>query len=101
MRLMPIGDILENLDLRYTLVSGGPRRRFLLMETMKDHWRSILLFSALFVSVCGCSTNSTSEVRLPDGTHCRYESTGFFLWPATSIACVDKSGAIIGSYSSN
>ena len=47
----------------------------------------------------GCSSNSNTEVQLPNGIHCRSESHGSFLWKTTSTACVDANGKVIGSYS--
>ena len=47
----------------------------------------------------GCSSNSNTEVQLPNGIHCRSESRGSFLWKTTSTACVDANGKVIGSYS--
>ena len=54
-------------------------------------------FSVLMGS--GCSSNSNTEVQLPNGIHCRSESHGSFLWKTTSTACVDANGKVIGSYS--
>lgn len=60
---------------------------------------SVLLFAAVAAfQLPGCSSTSAADVRLPDGTHCRSESTGFFIWRDTSVACVDAKGQIIGSY---
>ena len=47
----------------------------------------------------GCSSNSNTEVQLPNGIHCRSESHGSFLRKTTSTACVDANGKVIGSYS--
>ena len=45
----------------------------------------------------GCSSNSNTEVQLPNGIHCRSESHGSFLWKTTSTACVDANGKVVGS----
>jgi hypothetical protein len=56
------------------------------------------LLSAVLMG-SGCSSNSNTEVQLPNGIHCRSESHGSFLWKTTSTACVDANGKVIGSYS--
>jgi hypothetical protein len=68
---------------------------------MKFPARSSAVFTTALavLALSGCSSTSTADVRLPDGTHCRSESQGFFLWRTTSVACVDAKGNIIGSYS--
>jgi hypothetical protein len=47
----------------------------------------------------GCSSSSNADVTLPNGTHCRSESSGWFVFRSTSVACVDSTGKVIGSYS--
>ena len=61
--------------------------------------RLALVLAIVFLAFSGCSSTSVTDVRLPDGTHCRSESTGFSIFRSTNIACVDAKGQIIGSYS--
>jgi hypothetical protein len=90
----------ESRSERETYIRNARVSSFPPVELMRNHYLSSTLF-LLFVFCSGCASTSRADVRLPDGTHCRSESTGFFLWPATGIACVDKNGTIVGSYSAN
>jgi hypothetical protein len=58
-----------------------------------------VLISAIAVTLVACSSNSNADVTLPNGIHCRSESSGWFLFRTTSTACVDQNGKVIGSYS--
>ena len=57
------------------------------------------MFAFALLAISACSSSSTTEVGLPDGTHCRSESSGMLWWETASVACVDQNGKIIGSYS--
>ena len=69
--------------------------------TLKEsrHIASIVMLSALFSLLGGCSSTSHTDVVLPNGIHCQSESSGFFLWRSSSTSCVDANGKVIGSYS--
>ncbi len=59
----------------------------------------MLTLSILSGVASSCSSNSHTDVTLPNGIHCQSESSGFFLWRNTSTSCVDDKGKVIGSYS--
>jgi hypothetical protein len=59
----------------------------------------MLVLSSLSGLTSSCSSNSHTDVTLPNGIHCQSESSGFFLWRSTSTSCVDDKGKVIGSYS--
>jgi hypothetical protein len=60
---------------------------------------TIVLTFAIAATLSGCSSNSNAEVNLPNGVHCRSESSGWFVFRTSSVACVDQNGKVIGSYS--
>jgi hypothetical protein len=57
------------------------------------------IIGAIGLIAAGCSSSSNADVTLPNGTHCRSESSGWFVFRSTSVACVDSTGKVIGSYS--